>query len=201
MPSSSSEITLEIIAKSHWLGGFCYLGFDRKSQMIRRPILRDIKPFDKMELHIGKSYKFKFYISDQDGYPVPHSNDDVIVTSGKKVDTDRNRLRLPCDNRDFPIDRRFVEEFTDCPSVTVVKTKYARVYFNDRGKKRIEIRVKGEMKEFPYASLETPSRSELRDDFIRKYVVISLSRPFAGNERNPFNPRRCYLLVVRVFTD
>jgi len=166
-------------------GTFCYLGVDRSSGRLLRPLGNN-------SLILGKRYTFSFSQSKQLSLTqLPHKNEDLLYESATLSDPivgssiEDYLLSIAPSTLTIP---RNVVDGTDCPSVYLLKCMPSdiRRYTNDFGKSRIDIdtEIMENGYDLPYTAVTVP----VLDDTKSVVVVFSRSRPF--------NPNVCYLLVV-----
>jgi len=209
------QITLEIIVKSE-IGNtlFCYLGIQRETNRIYRPIPLYDDSFaikgTKFNWNIGDSYTF--IQGGANGLKLPHAKDDLPFIALELV-TERIRgspphsikpCLLKMAKSDFS-QNKYEDENTDCPSVYIKKCLSCNItFYQKKDKLRIVFRIPSktatspiyipfEVHDLPYTAQDTPTFEFPEDEVV---VILSMGRPYEGTQKEKFNPRRCYLLVV-----
>ncbi|XP_031549778.1 uncharacterized protein LOC116287256 [Actinia tenebrosa] len=211
-------INLNIIVQTRMKKGYCHLGFDSQSGRILRPFYRPIDGSCCWDtpLQIDKTYVFRILSSPRDGpkrlTPLPHNNEDLLVDN-QAIKRESNetaspdifqRLKKLSKSSVEEIfgpgikENKYVDEGTDCPSVGVLgcmgsDLEMIRDPFEYR-KRRVKISGGYEPRFTAIDAEHIPE--DLPDN--PTLVVLGLGRPFAGTGQNHFDPRRCYILVLRI---
>ncbi|XP_031570683.1 uncharacterized protein LOC116305007 [Actinia tenebrosa] len=218
-PTVVYSVTLHIIAKTRMNRGSCHLGlcFNSGSSRIFRPLYRtqESQCCWNQPLELDKEYNFNILGTSGESFtPLPHSNEDLLVdhrsmqildsnvSSSDDVFTElQNMAKLSVEDIFGPNtirQNKYVDEGSDCPSVGVLSCmgsnlEMIRDPFNYR-KRRVKI-PGGYEPRFTASDAENIPE-DLPDN--PTLVVLGLARPFAGTGQNHFDPKRCYILVLRI---
>ena len=193
----------------------CVMAWKKVEKKLLRPVTNVKKHSWRLgTFTLGLTYEFVI----RDSTPKsawPHKHEDIVVhesplSRGVQLREPELYKMLVHSSRTFVSDifppdemkeKRYIEEFTKCPSVGILRCEVRNIeIYKDDSKYKCKI--------FP--DLDFPvtaqNRESLRPNLAdctpesSLLVLLGLARPFAGNKNN-FNPRRCYILVIGIIRE
>lgn len=215
----SQICNLVVVASTFMSEGFeCVITWSDELKKLLRPVTNLKKNSWKFgTFQVGYEYQFAIVDFNPKEAVAPHSREDIIVTKEKKTpnNIDGNSICEPemyerlngLSKKSVSAvfapgiikERAYIIAKTVCPSVGILKCKLRDiVIYQDKGKIRCIVEEydfpmvaqnrETLMKEF---STATRSKNEI-------LVLLGLARSFTGSKEEPFDPPRCYIMVIGI---
>lgn len=219
-PADNNVLSLLIVAKARMNQGSCYMGYDKKTNALVRPLYSAEKnkqcwPRYKV-FTVGETVEFEvIQAHPQQSSLDPHRDVDVLVDkevnrlnpadilSPKRVFETLSELSFPTVGEIFGSEylnvnaygSTSVREGTACPSVGIYRCNGENISFNMdqyNGKQRCIIKEPSNKYNLPITAEESYQQPK-RDDSV--LLLLGLARPWRKGDE-PEEEKKCYILVI-----
>lgn len=211
---------LVVVASTFMSEGFeCVITWSDGLKKLLRPVTNLKKnSWTLGTFRVGYEYQFAIVDFNPKEAVAPHNREDIIVTKGKKTpnNIDGNSICEPemyerlngLSKKSVSAvfepgiieEKAYIIAKTVCPSVGILQCKLSDIlmYHDAKGKMRCAV------KEYDF-----PMSAQNRDTLMKEFstatqseneilVLLGLARSFTGPKEKPFDPPRCYIMVIGI---
>lgn len=215
-PADNNILSLLIVAKAKMNQGWCYMGFNKKTNALVRPLYcaeknKQCWPSYKV-FTVGETVEFKVVRALPEQSSLPHRDVDVLVDkevnrlnpadsfSPKRVFETLSELSFPTVNEIFGNENNtFVREGAACPSVGIyrcngdnINLSMVQNTYNGKQRRRCIIEEPSRKYDLSITAEEAYQKPKPNDSVL---LLLGLARPWRKGD-DPKEEKRCYILVI-----